>query len=142
MSTRMPKANAAAANHSGHKMALTPDQIKDKLEDQNFKNPMHAYDGYEVIIPKEKLPNVFAVREKEHQYTGAITEVLTSDLRPDLEVYLRGQGKYTHQLVSKRGDIFTFLASSRNSSLHIEYDHAIFKFARSSTAITFKLAFL
>ena len=120
---------------------LTPEQIQDKLQDKNFKNPLHAYDGHEVVIPFDKLKNIFIVRETKRMsvLTGnfLVDELLTEEILPEVKDYLRGQGQYNYQMVKERS-IDWYLAGGKKSDIK----GAIFRFARSSTAITFKLAYL
>lgn len=123
---------------------LTPDQIKDKLEDKNFKNPLHAYDGHEVVIPAEKLKNVFAVRERPRVsfLSGKliIEELMTEEILQEVKDYLRGQGQYSYQMVKEYS--FDRFISGNKARKDGDITGAIFRFARSSTAITFKLAYL
>ena len=123
---------------------LTPEQIQDQIQDKNFKNAQHAYDGHEVVIPADKLKNVFAVREYQRTafLTGNIVneEMLTEEILPEVKDYLRGQGPYNYQMVKERG-IEWFLKNGHSKD-NSDITGAIFRFARSSTAITFKLAYL
>lgn len=120
---------------------LTPEQIQDQIQDKNFKNPLHAYDGHEVVIPFDKLKNVFAVRENRRMsmLTGNMVteEMLTEEILPDVKSYLRGQGPYNYQMVKERS-VDWYMKGGHTSDI----TGAIFRFARSSTAITFKLAYL
>jgi hypothetical protein len=120
---------------------LTPEQIQDKLQDKNFKNPLHAYDGHEVEVPADKLKNIFGVREhrRMNYATGnfVIDELIMEELRDDVKEYLRGQGPYNYQMVKERS-IDWYMKGGNTSDIV----GAVFRFARSSTAITFKLAYL
>jgi hypothetical protein len=120
---------------------LTPEQIQDQIQDKNFKNPMHAYDGHEVVVPFDRLKNIFSVRETERMsiVTGnfEVNEILTESIRPDVKDYLRGQGPYNYQMVKDQSNDWFLRGRAKG-----EIKGAIFRFARSSTAITFKLAYL
>jgi hypothetical protein len=117
---------------------LTPEQIKDQIEDKNFKNAQHVYDGHEVIIPKERLEQVFVTREikKINYLTGNFDThvLLTEEIRPEVKDGLRGQGYYNYQMIKQKKDIWSWS--------ELETVGASFRFSRSSTAIMFKLSYL
>lgn len=117
---------------------LTPEQIKDQIEDKNFKNVLHVYDGHEVVIPKERLAQVFVTREvqKMNYATGNFEThiLLTEEIRPDVKDGLRGQGYYNYQMIKEQK-----YAWARSE---METVGASFRFSRSSTAIMFKLSYL
>lgn len=117
---------------------LTPEQIKDQLEDKNFKNAQHVYDGHEVVIPKERLEQVFVTREiKKLNYISGNFDtlvMLTEEIRPEVKEGLRGQGYYNYQMIKEKKFVW--------SKSEMETIGATFRFSRSSTAIMFKLSYL